>query len=72
MSRVICDPALHPYLKAHPEDLLNLKPFPLVRGDQGECPGCLTSLIVPWSEERRRAEGVPSIAQDAAADQEAA
>lgn len=72
VSAVVCDPALHPYLKAHPEDLLNLRPWRELRGDFGECPGCSSSLLAPWSDERRRREGVPSTAEDAAADQEAA
>jgi len=72
MSAVICDPALHPYLRQHPGDLLRLRPWAELRMDVGECPGCITTLCMPWDDQRRRIEGVPSIAEDEAADREAA
>lgn len=66
--RVVCGPEVHPYLRQHPGDLLHLRPDPFCRGDMGECPGCGSSLVAPWSDERRAAEGVPTIAEDEAED----
>lgn len=72
MTRASCGPEVHPYLKAHPGDLLNLRPWRDLRGDIGECPGCHTSLLAPWSDERRLVEGVPSAALEAAMERDEA
>lgn len=63
-----CEEAVHAYLKAHPGDLKNLRPWPELRDDIGECPGCDATLHISWSDERRQAEGVPTRAEEEAED----
>lgn len=44
----VCAPGVHAYLRTHPEDLLQVQPWREIHGDLGTCPGCKTSLRVPW------------------------
>jgi len=50
MSRVICSPEVHPYLREHPEDVLSLRWWPELELWIGECPGCKTTLSVAEPE----------------------
>ena len=43
---VFCEEAVHDWLRAHPCDLLNLRPWPSAGLEIGECPGCGTTLAI--------------------------
>jgi len=51
-----CPDEVHDELRAHPERLLRLRPWPETESDIGECPTCFGTLHVEWPAERRTQE----------------